>query len=267
MIQYLVGGAAVYGAVVGALYLFQDAMLFPRKVAAVASYPLPADAERIKLRAATGELLVGNLLRARERSRGVLLAFSGNAWNSDDLTVFLGHRVRDFDIVCFHYRGYAPSEGEPGEAAFFADGLAIHDWITAQWPAEQIILAGFSIGSGVAAYVAKERPVGGVLLVTPFDSIEAIAKERYPWAPVGRLIRHPFRSDEHLRDRDIPTYVVLASDDRVVPRPRSEALIALLRRPLAVVTVPGSTHNSIYDLATFDEVLRDALERLATAER
>ena len=265
MIQLIAGGVAAYGAAVGALFLLQESMLFPRRAAAVATYPLPRQAERIHLESVTGERLVGTLVRARERSQGVVLAFSGNAWNADDLIVYISHRVRNFDIVCFHYRGYAPSEGEPGEAAFFVDALAIHDWIAKQWPKEEILLAGFSIGTGVAAYVMRERPVRGGLLVTPFDSIEAIARERYPWAPVSRLLRHRFRSDLHLTGRDVPTFVVMASDDQVVPRARTEALVTRLKRPLEIVTVPQSTHNTIYDQPMFDDLLRSALLRLVQA--
>ena len=75
-----------------------------------------------------------------------------------------------------------------------------------------------------------------------------------------RLLRHPFRSDLHLTGRDLPVAVIIAGNDTVVPHERSEALLRVLRRPVSIRTVPGSTHNGIYDLPAIDIALREALE-------
>ena len=260
----LVGGVLLYGLAVGGLYLVQDGILFPRSIAERPHSAMPAWAERLELRSAEGQRLFGTLLRAQGRSRGLVLGFPGNAWNADDHAVFLAHRLPDFDIVVFHYRGYAPSEGEPGEAALFADALLIHDTATDRLQPRRVLAAGFSLGSGVAAYLASRRPVDGLVLATPFDSIEAIAASRYAWAPVRSLLRHPFRSDQHLRELEVPAAVLMAEDDRVVPRERSLALVEVLRRPVMVETLPG-THNGIYETAALDEALRRAVDAVMRA--
>src|SRR3954449_1680347 len=218
----LTGPAASRPAAAG-LWLAQDALIFPRYAVGPAAYELPPGTERIELRTPEGHRLVGNLVRAWEPSRGLLLGFTGNAWHADDFTVFLAHRLRDVDIAAFHYRGYAPSEGLPGEAAITDDAVAAYDYLVRRLRPARVLLAGFSIGSGVAAALAARRPAAGLLLVTPFDSIEAVARARYPWLPVGRLLRHPFRSDRHLADLDLPTAVIIASHDRMVPAARTGA--------------------------------------------
>jgi pimeloyl-ACP methyl ester carboxylesterase len=261
----LVGGAALYGLAVGGLFLLQDDILFPRAAAAFPSYPLPPGTERLELRTADGVTLVGNLIRAREPARALLLGFAGNAWNGDDFTVFLAQRLPDFDIVSFHYRGYAPSEGRPSEAALCQDAQLVHDRVLAELRPERLFVAGFSLGSGVAACLAAARPLDGLLLVTPFDSIEAVARQRYFWAPIRTLLKHRFRSDRHLAGRDVPTAVIMASHDRIVPRARSEALVRVLRRPVMVESVPDSGHTTIYDQERFDELLRAALDALLAA--
>ena len=258
-------GLAAYLLVAACLWLAQDALIFPRYAVGPAEHVLPKGTERLELRTAEGHRLVGNLVRAREPSRGLLLGFTGNAWNADDFTVFLAHRLRDLDIAAFHYRGYAPSEGRPGEAALVADAVAAYDHLVERLRPQRVLFAGFSIGSGVAAALAAARPADGLLLVTPFDSIEAIARTRYPWLPVGRLLRHPFRSDRHLADLELPTAVIIASHDRVVPAARTMALLRVLRRPVFVETVPDSTHGGLYHTAEIDEVLRRAVAALIAA--
>lgn len=260
----LLGGAVLYGLAVGGLYLVQDGLLFPRSVAQFPTSTLPPGSERIELVAESGDRLVGNLVPARRKSRGLLLGFPGNAWNADDLTTFLALRLDDVDVAVFHYRGYAPSEGTPSEAALFADALRIHDHLVERLRPEHVLATGFSLGSGVAAHLAAQRPLRGVILVTPFDSIEAVAASRYAWAPVKPLLRHPFRSSDHLRGLAIPAAVIMADDDRVVPRQRSEALIEALSRPVMVEVLPG-THNGIYDTPAIDDALRRALDAVTAA--
>jgi pimeloyl-ACP methyl ester carboxylesterase len=263
--QFVIGGVAAYGLVVGGLWLLQESLLFPRAAISTPTFELPERAERVELRSAEGHRLVGALLPARRPSRGLLLGFGGNAWNADDLLLFLARRVPDHDVVVFHYRGYPPSEGQPSEAALYADALLVHDWAVRRLAPPRVVVFGASLGSAVAAHLAAHRSLDGLVLVTPFDSIEAIAAERYFWAPVRALLRHPFRAAEHLRGRDLPVAVILAEDDRIVPRARSEALIEVLARPVLVATVPGAGHNAIYEREEFDRYLLDALRAIERA--
>lgn len=265
VLNYLVGGAALYGLAVGGLYFLQEGLIFPRRAAALASYPLPPTARRVSIKIEPDVEIVGNLVPAREPSRGLLLAFGGNAWNADDLTVFVSHRIKDHDVLVFHYRGYGPSSGVPSEQALLEDAIRIHDWATESLRPGRILAAGFSLGTGVAAGLASQRRLAGLVLVTPFDSIAAVAQARYSWAPVSRLIRHPFRSAEALAGLDLPVAAIVAGADQVIPRERSDALIAVLRQPVLVETVPNATHNGIYDLERLDELLRLALVRIDEA--
>ena len=265
MIAYLLGGAAVYGLVVGGLYLAQDGMLFPREAARHPTLPLPEGAERLRLATPEGPAIVGHLLRARRGSRGLMLGFPGNAWNAQDCLAWLAQRLPDFDLVVFHYRGYHPSEGEPSERALFADAELIYDVAIKGLEPERTYAFGASLGSGVASYLARVRPLDGLVLVTPFDSVEAIARSRYFFAPVRLLLRHPFRSDLHLQGRDVPVAVIAAGLDRVVPWERTQALVQKLRRPVLVETIPGVSHGGIYDSPLMDRALRRALAALERA--
>ena len=107
---------------------------------------------------------------------------------------------------------------------------------------------GFSLGSGVAAQLARRRPLGGVILVTAFDSIAALAAARYPFVPVSLLMRHPFRSDAALaglrragggdRRRGRTT-----SSRRRTPAGSSDELA----QPVLVAWIADADHVSIYD--------------------
>jgi hypothetical protein len=86
-----------------------------------------------------------------------------------------------------------------------------------------VIAVGFSIGCGIAAHLAAERTLAGLVLVTPFDSLAALARDHYPWAPVKLLLRHRIETAELLRRANAPTAVITAERDTIVPdrlRPR-----------------------------------------------
>ncbi|MCB2012324.1 MAG: alpha/beta fold hydrolase [Geminicoccaceae bacterium] len=256
----VLGGLAAWGLVAGGLYLFQDRLIFPRHATGEAEHPLPDGSEKLRLDTADGHVIHGHFIRARRPGRGLLLGFTGNAWNARDCFTFLARRIDDFDIAVFHYRGYAPSEGEPGQQALFEDAVLIHDTLVKGLSPHRVYTVGFSLGSGVAAWLASQRPIAGQILVTPFDSIEAIARRRYRIVPVSVLLRHPFRSIDHLRDVDIPTAVIAAGQDTVVPPVRTETLVRSLRHLAMYKVVPDTSHSGIYDLDIITDLLHDALD-------
>ena len=95
------------------------------------------------------------------------------------------------------YRGYAGSGGSPSEAALFSDALEIFDWLAER--TDDIVVHGESLGTGVATYVAAERPARALVLEAPFTAALDIAAATYPWVPVALLMRDPFLSREHIR--------------------------------------------------------------------
>jgi hypothetical protein len=46
----------------------------------------------------------------------------------------------------------------------------------------------------VAVALAAGRPLRGIVLVTPFDSLAAVAKRHYPYLPVDWMLKHRFDS-------------------------------------------------------------------------
>lgn len=255
--------ACAWAAAVGLLWWQQDRMIFPGwGYAMVQASGVEAPDERLTVTAADGVQLVGALHRTASPSRGLLLVFGGNAEDADwRLRHFRGW-VEDVDIVTFFYRGYGPSGGVPSEAALVADAVAIHDAMVARLRPVRVIATGFSLGSGVAAQLARQRPLGGLILVTAFDSIAAVAADRYPYVPVASLLRHPFRSDAALAGLQVPVAVIGAAADQVVPPSHTRRLVDALADPVLVAWVPQADHVSIYDHPEYRAAFRAALDRL-----
>jgi len=258
--------AAVYLVILAALFFAQTALIFP--VGQVArGEALPATAEPLEVRAESGERLRGIRIPP-ERPGGepiLVLGFGGNATDAASTAALLHDLFPEADVAVFHYRGYPPSEGRPGAAALQADALVIHDMLRARLRPARILVAGFSVGSGIAAALAARRPVDGLILVTPFDSLAAVASSHYPWVPVRLLLRHRLEPAAELRGSRVPVAIVAGGADTLVPPERTDALRRSIPRLVFDRTLAGSGHNDIYADPAFPEAMRQAYRAVAQA--
>jgi pimeloyl-ACP methyl ester carboxylesterase len=230
---------------------------------------LPSSAQRLEVEAQSGDRLVGVRIPASSRtgeSRPLLLGFGGNAWDADATALYLHGVLPDFDVVAFHYRGYKPSTGRSSAAALVADAPVIFDHVQQVLGPNRVVAVGFSIGSGVAAYLAQQRPVAGLILVTPFDSLEALARDLYWWAPVGLLLRHRLPVLDFVRNSPTPTALIVASEDSIVPASRSAPLRDVIPNLVLDRTIEAG-HNDLYDRAAFADSLKEALAKIAGTTR
>ncbi len=189
-----------------------------------------------------GEVLHGWVLP--NDAAKIVLYFGGNAEEvSYNLNDFREHF--DAKVYCMNYRGYGQSTGSPSEKGLFADALAIFDRAVADHPNHEVILIGRSLGSGVATYLASQRPCSRMVLVTPFDSLQSMASAHYPFLPVSLLLRHRFRSDLYVAEQTIPALILAGSSDQVIPRKHTEQLIESFPTKPQTVWVDRAGHNNI----------------------
>ncbi|PWJ13859.1 hypothetical protein SAMN05421539_11390 [Jannaschia seohaensis] len=165
----------------------------------------------------------------------------------------------DPDIVVFHYRGYAPSTGTCSARAILEDALAIHDEVVAQLAPDQILVVGLSVGAGPAAHLARSRPIAGLILVTPFDTLEALAREHYPRLPVGLLLRHHMDLAGDLAAVPAPVAVISAAEDTVVPPLRTDAVRRSAPTLVADRVIANAGHNYIYNRIEYRRAMQDAM--------
>jgi pimeloyl-ACP methyl ester carboxylesterase len=242
--------ALLYTAACAALYFNQRSLIY---------FPTPAagapGADRITVENEGESLRIWRAGPGDSETRQAIIYFGGNAENVAQNIPLFKTVFAQTPVYLVNYRGYGGSSGSPTEQALFADALAVFDYVHARHPEVSVI--GRSLGSGVAVYLAAMRDVKKMVLVTPYDSIENVAKAVYPAFPISLLLKDKFASNRRIGGLKIPVLFILAENDDVVPRANSEALIALFPATQAsVVTIPGTTHHSIEVPDLFAESLR-----------
>lgn len=241
----------------------QERILFPAFM--VRQVPgLPPGAERLELRAGDGTRLEGVRIPAAKGSekRDVLLVFAGNAENAQDLAEMIQRIFPEREIVAFFYRGYAPSGGRTSAAQLIEDAPLVYDLVRERLEPGRIDALGVSLGSGVAASLTAKRPLDGLILVTPFDSLSATASQLYPWLPVSLLLRHDIKSAETLRGMRVPVALIAAAEDRLIRPERTAALREKVPRLVFDSAIPRAHHNDIFFQPEMVPALREALKRI-----
>lgn len=230
----IIGGA--YVVTCAWLYFGQRTMIyFPPP------YTVRTAANTDTLRVADAEL---KLTVRPSPGKNALVYFGGNAEDVAANLPDFAAAFPDHALYLMHYRGYGGSSGSPTEAALHADALALFDKVSAAHGSVMVI--GRSLGSGVAIRLASERPVARLALVTPYDSIESIAAQQFPWAPVSWLLLDKYESWRHAPSIQVPTLMLVAEHDRIIPRDSSDRLLTRFAPGIASHRlIAGVDHNSI----------------------
>jgi pimeloyl-ACP methyl ester carboxylesterase len=232
------------------IYFFQERLIFfPQPIT---QDPLKANPgtsiEEVNLIASDHVRLHGWLAKATptQTPAPLLIYFGGNAEEVSWLAQTAGEYA-GWSLLILNYRGYGRSEGKPGEAELFADALQIYDYAARRAESGRVAVMGRSLGSGVAVYLATQRPVAGLILVSPYDSVESVAEGVYPYLPIRLMLRHRFDSLSRAPGIRVPLLCLVASDDRVIPRPHSERLYAAWGGTKQWREIRPSAHDTIAD--------------------
>jgi pimeloyl-ACP methyl ester carboxylesterase len=237
--------------IAGGLYLYfiQDKKVFQRHYAKVYS---PVVAKEIEFVTSDGIKLKGAYLE-NKKDAPLVLYFSGNANNAIEFVDKIAPKLKNYNFIAFNYPGYAESEGIPSEKSILKYALEIYDKYKPD------IVMGRSLGSAVAGFLASKRDVKGVVLITPFDSIENIAKKRYPFYPISVLLKHKFKEYEFISHTNAPVVVIALKNDDVIPQESLKNLLGHINNLKNIYYIDGVKHGFIYDHPQITEIINKAL--------
>ena len=237
----------------GALYLQQERMIFQPN-----SLPKSFEfwaGEEVYVPVADDVDLHALWLRSG-RSQGVVLYWHGNRGsNRRCLRQAENLAGLGYDIFMPDYRGYGKSDGEIySEGQLFSDAQAVYDWLLQHYREDQIVLLGYSLGSGAATYLASQNNPRHLCLVAPFQSMLAMKEMFAPFIP-SFLLKYPLRNDLRLPDVSSPITLFHGSRDELIPYDHSVYLQGLQPQASRLVQLNGSGHRG----AIFSDVLRREL--------
>ncbi len=243
---------SVYLGLGAILYFSQGALIY---------FPTPeSEGSELDVRVFEHQGVQLKILVLNPGKENAVIYFGGNSeaveFNADDLSNILP----EHSIYLVNYRGYGGSTGTPQESAFYADALMVYDHIVPDHKSVSVI--GRSLGSGVATLLASKRAVDKLVLVTPFDSLEQVAKKHYPIYPVSLLLKDKYDSAGRAALINSDTLLLIAENDKVVKPEHAYALAAAFtHKPANIIVISEAEHNTITAFSLYYEQLKRFIEQ------
>ena len=155
----------------------------------------------------------------------LLILFGGNAQSaSNTCAEFLDNGTysyfEGYNFLMVDYPGYGLSEGDPSDTTMFEAALSIYDYACEMENVDDknIVILGYSIGTGVATYVASQRDVNGLILMAPYDRALNLYNDTLNifHGPIEFLARYKFDSMSYAPDVQVMPLIITSKGDEVI---------------------------------------------------
>ena len=249
----------IYLALAIGLYAYQDNLLFHPAARPAdhtyGAYPESAVpvAEGVELNALTVSADPGQV------APGVVLYLHGNRGDN-------GRSVRQtsaltdlgYDLFLVDYRGFGKSTGAISSDAELTEDLqAVYDYLLEFYAEENIIVMGYSLGTGPATYLAAKNRPRGAVLVAPYTSLLDMKNEFF-WMFPDFLLRYEMSNLRNLRATVVPVRIVHGTADPLIPVGMARRLLAANPEVVRLAEAEGVSHRG----AIFDPAVREAVWEL-----
>ena len=217
-------------------YAFMEKLLFPAPFTG-------KKAGNITLQ--SGKAVLDAVWFPTERKQNVILYSHGNGEHLALIIPWLKEFSRhDYSIFAYDYAGYGASIGKPGEKQAYQDIESAYRYLTQEKKIspDNIIVMGFSVGSGPSTYLATKYPVKGLVLVAPFASAIQVG---LPFSlPFDR-----FPSAKRLKQKGIPVLIFHGTADRIIPFRNGQSIFEHATGRKKFIPVSNADHNNIFSVA------------------
>jgi uncharacterized protein len=220
--------------------------LFPNQDVPVVAPP--ASVEHWEFRASDGETVHALANLGGKRGRVVVHFHNNRETMVEPLWLARMLAARGLDVVLAEYRGYglSKSSATPTEEGLYLDAEATLDELARRgYGRERVVLWGTSLGSGVAAEMARRHRGAALVLVSPYTSIPDLVRERAFVSLPVLLLPDRFDSASKAGAILVPTLIIHGDADEVVPFSMGTRLAKLIAGS-TFVRVKSGRHGDLF---------------------
>jgi len=243
-----------------AVYLFQERLIFPGRKLNPSHQFIDLSGLEEKWVKVDGAIL-STLHFSQPGARGLIFFLHGNVGNLDRWVPDVDfYRREKYDLFMLDYRGYGKSSGRiQSQVQLEADVRTAWESIAATYCDKKlpVVIYGRSIGTYLAAKLALEVESQLLVLVSPYTSLLAMARLKFPWLP-ARLLRYPLATDDIIAQVKAPVLIVHGEDDPLIPVSHAHRLANKSYRAKLVI-IDGAVHNDIHEHEAYTAAVSSAL--------
>lgn len=208
---------------------------------------LPGDFERYELVARDGVTVHALGLAAPPGARTFVYFHNNRETAGVRADLARAIHARGFGVLLVEYRGYGRSGGaEPSEDGLYLDAECALDMLArAGTDANRVVLWGTSLGTGVAAEMARRGRGARLVLETPYTSLPDLVSDVAPFVPAGLLVPDHFDTLGKSGGIRVPTLVIHGDADEIVPFWMG-VRVAQAIRGAKLVRIAGAHHGDLF---------------------
>jgi fermentation-respiration switch protein FrsA (DUF1100 family) len=252
--------AVIYGGLCLFFYFFQDYFFFRPEMLPKNfeyRYPFPFTEH-------TFEMEDGGVINALQfkvpNSQGVVFYLKGNSRSLKGWGKFAKDFVsKGYDFFMIDYRGFGKSKGRRTESILLNDAQTVYKWLSKEYPEEQIVVYGRSLGSGIGARLASWNDPRMLILDSPYFSFYHQIRRYGWWIPLRYLLRYHLRTDQFLKKVTCPIYIIHGNKDRLISYAQGKRLHEISADRSTLITIEGGGHNNLPNFPEYHEHLYDIL--------
>ena len=223
----------VYLLVTLGLYFFQRSLLYHPTENNYGGDRLTVNIEKVKIVTEDNIDLLAWYHNKDINKFKTILYLHGNAGSLENRIHKINHfEDMNINFLLLSWRGFSGNKGEPTEQGLYQDARSAVKWLIKQGVFEEnIIIYGESLGTGVTTEIAQNKNFAGIILESPFTSMVAAGKSKYPIFPIRLLLKDRYESDKKIKNIKSPVLIMHGEQDNIVPFWMGEKMFQLANEP------------------------------------
>lgn len=247
----------------GALYFFQEKLIFfPQELEKNYQFEFEGDYKEFDFKTSDGKLLNGLLFKA-DSAKGLIFYLHGNAGSLSSWgNVATTFTELNYDVFILDYRGYGKSEGAIiSQKQLFEDNQLVYNELKKDYREEDILILGYSIGTGMASKLASNNKAQHLILQAPYYSLTNMMRQRYSFIPTF-ILKYKFETHEYLKNCQMPITIFHGNQDAVINYESSLKLKKEFKNKVKLITLNGQGHNGMTDNRLYKMELKNLLNKM-----
>lgn len=246
--------AFAYVIIITLAFSLQTTLFFhPEKLSESHKFDSTLPSQEVFLTTPDGEKINGLFFSAQHTK--VILYFHGNAGSLNSWQyVYEDFRVLGYNFFIIDYRGFGKSTGDISERGLYMDAQTAYEYLLGKgFAANNIIVYGRSIGSGVAVNVAADKNINALILEAPLISAKKIATEKFPYLFPSLYLKYKFDSIEKINNVKAPLLIIHGTRDTIIPAHHGQRLYEKFEGKKTMLLIDGGHHNDLSEFPEFSE--------------
>jgi pimeloyl-ACP methyl ester carboxylesterase len=261
IVNILITLLIIYIVVCGLLFFLQEKLIFfPEKLDKQYNFGFTQSYEELNFKTRDNTLLNGILFKS-DSTKGLIFYLHGNAgalnsWGE----VASSYTDLRYDLFMLDYRGFGKSEGFiKNQRQFYEDVQLVYDSLKTRYKESEIIILGYSIGTGPAANLASLNKPKLLILQAPYYSLVDMMKRNYPVIPTF-LLKYKFETSKYIQSCKMPVIIFHGERDEIIDYNASIRLKTLLKPADTLISLTGQGHNGMSENPEYLHELKKILK-------